>query len=951
MTREGNDKEQPPMNSPPVSQAAIGDLKRLLGAQAVLSDESDKKAYSYDAGIHRMTPGAILFPESDLDLRKIVLFSRRTGIPLTPRSAGTNLTGGSIGSGLVVAFGRMNRIDLGRVREGMVRVGPGVILKELTDTLARIGFFFAPDPSSAQACQIGGMIGTNAAGAHALKYGAVKDNVRSLGFMDSTGDLHRLDPVPYERWEELPEKISHSGFRHLLQKLPGWSPALLSRMKNVSKNSSGYNLFDLSRSYEKGLKEGGGLFEPARLIVGSEGTLGLVSEATLRILPLPARRVTILAYFLSLSDLGEAVGQILSLAPSALEMMDRATLDLIGRSSYSIPLEADSLLLIEFDSEPQEELVYQTRSILAKFSAPAPPQVATTPEHQKALWKARHSLFPTLYRFDGVRRPINFADDVAVPVHRLPELLLFLREFFGEEKIPVAVYGHIGNGNAHINPLLDVREAGTPERLLRISQTIHHEAMTRFEGVPCGEHGEGRVRAEFLPMVYGEEIYSFFKEVKFTFDPDGLLNPGVKISRTSFLDHLDLERVAKPCATCGKCNTVCPPFDVFRQESEGARGWYQILTDFSLEESVRESVLDGCLNCKSCRSTCPAGVDVSRVVLDARARRGGDPLSKKLFTALLEGSLDRIVPLLGQTQFLWDRKIPRILIEALSRRIMRPISETASIPATLKLPEIRKRTLRDQFHDFTREGGRTGDLAYFHGCAAQFFRDGIGESIISLLGRSPRRLVLPRQTCSGTPIETYGHAGLAERAARFNLESLEPYPVIVAGCASCTLALKDLPVHFRPGTPDYEKAKDVAGRVRHLSQYMLSEEMGPVLDSIRGYYRKNPLDGGLTYHESCHLRAAGITEEPHRLIEEVFGRSVLPMPDYDRCAGGAGSYLIKNPELSGKIFERKRRGVAESGAGTVTTGCPACRMKLRDGLPDHIDVSHIAVLLARAFDR
>jgi len=933
-----------------VSSALLSDLRSLLGTDRVLSEESQRKAYSYDAGIHRIWPAAVVLPETAEELSKIVAFARRTGIPLTPRSAGTNLTGAAIGPGIVVGMTRMNRIDLSGLEEGVVRVGPGVILKELSDRLARLGHFFPPDPSSAQACQIGGMIGTNAAGAHALKYGAMKDNVRALSFLDDRGDLHPLAPVSYGSWEELPDRIPVRGFRELLRRLPAWSPLLISRMPHVSKNSSGYNLFDLAVAFERGRSHPEtGVFDPLRLVVGSEGTLGFVTEATLGVLPLPKRRVTLLAYFLSLGDLGAAVSELLALSPSALEMMDRATLDLIGRSRFGIPEEADSLLLVEFDSEPQEDLISASRTLLGRYLSPAPLQVAVDPEHQKILWKARHSLFPTLYRYDGIRRPINFADDVAVPVRRLPELLAFLRDFFREERIPVAVYGHIGNGNAHINPLMNVREEGTPERLLHISQTIHREAIERFQGVPCGEHGEGRVRAEFLPMVYGEEIYGMFREVKLAFDPEGILNPGVKISTASFLNDLDLERVARPCATCGKCNTVCPPFDVLREETSGARGWYQILSDPSLGPPP-DSLLDACLNCKSCRATCPAGVDVSRVILDARAKRGGDPVSRRLFRALIDGRLDRLVPLLGQTQGLWDRPAFRSLLEGLSRGLLKRVAPTACIPRKLRLPVIRKKTLRERFFSLTSEGGRTGDLAYFHGCAARYFDDGIGEAVIALLLRSPRTLVLPPQTCSGTPVETYGHADLVREAARKNLDTLSGYPVVVTGCASCTLALKDMPELFAEGSSEREKALILSSRVRHISEYMLSEEMEPVLSEISAKIRTNPPAGGITYHESCHLRAAGVTEAPHRLIRQIFGEDFRTMADEDRCAGGAGSYLVKNPELSGRIFERKRAAVLSSGARTVTTGCPACQMKLQDGLGAEADVAHMAILMARALE-
>ncbi len=935
------------MTSPSLSSALLSDLQRLLGAEKVLSEEVDRKAYSYDAGIHRIDPGAVVLPESPDDLERLLSFAASHGVPLTARSAGTNLTGAAIGPGISVAFTRMNRIDLSGLEEGWVEAGPGVILKELTDVLARQGYFFPPDPSSAQACQIGGMIGTNAAGAHALKYGATKENIHEITFMDREGRAAAVRPVPYRSWEEVATRLSHPAMQEVARRLPRWLPALLPRLPRVTKNSSGYNLFDMAREYERGQKGQGGTFDPVRLLVGSEGTLGFTLSAKLRILPLPRRRITVLAYFMTLSDLGAAVGEILPLGPSALEMMDRATLDLIGRDRFGIPRDADSLLLIEFDSEPQEELLLQTLTLLKRFSSPVAPQVATDPDHQKALWRARHALFPTLYRYDGVHRPINFADDVAVPVERLPELLGFLRDYFREEAVAVAVYGHIGNGNAHINPLLDVRETGTMERLLSISRTIHHTAIERFGGVPCGEHGEGRVRAEFLPLVYGQEIYDIFREVKHLFDPQGILAPGVKISETSFLENLDLDRVARPCATCGKCNTVCPSFDVLRTESQGARGWYQILADPALA-AVSDTILDGCLNCKSCRATCPAGVDVSRAILDARARRGGDPVSEKLFRKLLSGSLDRILPWFGKSQHLWDRPSVRKILERASIPLMKKIAPTARIPASLRLPRLARKTLRDRYHSLTSEGGKVGDLAYFHGCAAQFFDDGIGDSMIQLLSRSSRRLVLPTQTCSGTPIETYGHAGLVRDAAQRNLESLTPYPVVVTGCASCTLALRDMPEHFEKGSPQHRQAQELAKRVVHISEYMLSEEMENVRMEIEENLEKHPFPGVLTYHESCHLRAAGITEAPHRLITSLFGERFRPMADSDRCAGGAGSYLIKNPDLSGRVFERKRSAVKESGATTVTTGCPACQIKLRDGLGKEIEVAHMALLLSRA---
>jgi len=930
-------------------RAAISrDLEGILGADGVLSSPTDRKAYSYDAGIYREDPILAVLPKNEEEVGRVVRWAGARGIPLTPRSGGTNITGGAIGAGIVLGLSRMNRWDFRDAVDGSVLVEPGMILKELNDRLSPLGRFFAPDPSSGQACQIGGMIGTNAAGAHALKYGAVKENILSLEMVGSDGNLYRIAPQALSPGEVPQVDSLPPGFRGVLEKLPVWAPVLREKRRNVTKNSSGYNLFDLAQKlYDDSIR----IFDPARLIVGAEGTLGVVTRAELLVRPVPRRRVTVLAYFLDLGDLGAAVARINELGPSALEMMDRRTLDLVGRERFGIPSSADSMLLIEFDSEPMEDLVRGTREILGKIRLADPPGVSFDPSEQLRMWQARHALFPTLYRYDGIRRPLNFADDVAVPVHRLVELLQFLREFFSGMDIPVAVYGHIGNGNAHINPLMNLSEPGSMERLLHISQEIHRTVIDRFEGVTCGEHGEGRVRAEFLPSVYGPDVYQMFCDTKRFFDPQGIFNPDVKISRKSFLEGIDVERVVKSCATCGKCNTVCPSFDITRNEAMGPRGWFQMLTDPGISKDVPASVLGACLNCKSCRTICPAGVDVSEVILSVRAERGGDPVSRFFSEQLLNTKRTSwIVEFLGKTQGLWDRPVFRRPLELMTRKLFRSVSENARIPASLKLPKLRKKTLRSSFYDLTEEGGRKGHVAYFHGCAANYLDDGVGEAMIRLLSRGKGRVVLPRQTCSGTPIETYGHRELTKSCARENLASLSGYEKIVTGCASCTLALKDLHHQFQEGSSDHEKAVDLSGRVVHIAQMMMEDGMRDLRGEMAENRRMKEGSLSVSYHSSCHLRAAGVVSEPVELLKEIFGDAFRPMMDSDRCAGGAGTYLLKNPEVSEMVFQRKREAVIESGAKTVTTGCPACQIKLSDGLSGDVSARHLAVLLSELLD-
>ena len=239
----------------------------------------------------------------------------------------------------------------------------------------------------------------------------------------------------------------------------------------------------------------------------------------------------------------------------------------------------------------------------------------------------------------------------------------------------------------------------------------------------------------------------------------------------------------------------------------------------------------------------------------------------------------------------------------------------------------------------TEEHGHSGSVAYFHGCAANYFQDGVGDSVIEVLRRNGIEPVLPRQRCSGTPIETYGHVDRARACARFNIASLERFETVVTGCASCTLMLKDYPKWF--SNQDRRRAETVAEKVRHISEFLSGAGL-----------RTAPLGSvpkRVTYHSSCHLRAAGVSSQPRELLKRLPGVQFVEMRDAERCAGGAGTFIVKDYGTSQKIFERKRAAIRDSGAEIVATSCPACMIQLQNGLRGEVEVRHIADLLAQAY--
>jgi FAD/FMN-containing dehydrogenase/Fe-S oxidoreductase len=920
------------------------DLRRLIGREKVLDDVPSLTAYAVDASIYRMVPQAVALPEHEDDIRDLIRYAAGRGIPLTARAAGTNLTGSAIGSGIILDVSRMNRLLEVNRDDQWARVQPGIVLAELNKQLAKANLLFGPDPSSGDMCRLGGMLANNSSGPHTLRYGSVRTNVDSLRVCLHSGEW--LTAKPYQVQDPAWEAVAagHRPVHEVITLVQQHRDLIKSRRPTVSKNSCGYDLFGL----EQGLAQG--IVDLPKLFIGSEGTLGIFSEATLRLAVKPAATLTALIHFRRLEEVGEAVPHLLYLTPSALEVMDANTLNLIGRSRHGIPSDAVATLLIELDSERSgdgdlQKQAEQMAAICRRYELSADPVIAYDKDQRDQLWQARKALYPTLYRFDARKKPINFVDDVVVGADRISELIRYLEEFFGGQKTPVAIFGHIGNGNAHILPLLDVNDERDFEKMVQAYHEVHETVLNRFGGSICGEHGDGRVRAEYVRTMFGDELYRLFVHVKQAFDPAGILNPGVKISEKPFTDHIDYTRLSKSCATCAKCNSVCPVYDVFQSEDMSSRGWFEIVTatDYSYLDSKR--VVEACLNCKSCRTVCPAGVDVSDLILKRRAERPNQAAGWLFALHARPFLFEPMLKLLARSQPWWDRPTPRRWLERLVQPFLRRLAETARLPAEMLLPKLATRHLRDRYPELVKAATPADSkrVAYFHGCAANYFDDGVGDSVIAVLRKHGVEPVLPPQRCSGTPIETYGHVDLVKQHARFNLHSLAGYDTVITGCASCHLMLKDYVKLFDYGR-ERHAAEDLSRRVVHIAEFVARANPKPTAAGC--------LTRRVTYHSSCHLRAAGVTREPRKILSDLPGVDYVEMADADRCAGGAGTYIVKDYDTSQRIFERKRRAIAESGADVVATSCPACMIQLRNGLSNRnsIEVKHLAQVLQESYE-
>jgi len=928
--------DAPALILPEKSRAIGDDLRRKLGRAKVKDDFPTLTAYAVDASIYKMVPKAVVQAETEDDIAETVAYAVSAGVPITPRAAGTNLTGSAVGGGIILECGRMNRILELNAEERWVRVQPGLNLTQFNKQLEPHGLMFGPDPSSRDMCKLGGMLSNNSAGPHTLRYGSVKDNVHAVRMHYPDGAWLNVEALADGDPSVEAMLARHPALLETVSIVKQHADLIRSKKPKVSKNSTGYNLFGLVDGLEQGI------LDLPKLFVGSEGTLGVISEATLRLVDRPKVTATALIHFLYLEEVGQAVFDLLPLTPMALEVMDANTLNLIGRSAHGVPADAAATLLAEFDGsagQAMAEILDRVRDVCRKYRLCEEPTIAVEKEHQEQLWKARNALYPTLYRYDAKKKPINYVDDVVVSADRIAELVQYLSAFFKGQDVNVAIFGHIGNGNAHIVPLLDVNDRHDFDAMVAGYHEIHQMVISRFGGSICGEHGDGRVRAEFVRKYFGDELYGLFKQVKTAFDPHGIMNPGVKISDTPFTEHIDYVRLSKPCATCAKCNSVCPVYDVFQTEDMSSRGWFEIVTAPGYEYLNSKRVVEACVNCKSCRTICPAGVDVSDLIMQKRAEHP-NTLAGAVFALQARSWLfEPFIRLLGRTQQLWDRPMVRRALERVLAPLLRRLASTARLPADMVLPRLAPRLLRERYASLTEESGHRGNVAYFHGCAANYFQDGVGDAVIELLRRNGVEPVLPRQKCSGTPIETYGHADRVKEYARFNLEALSRFDTVVTGCASCTLSLKDYPKWFQGD--ERRQAELLSAKVRHVSEFLAGQ---PMRQAPKGACTKK-----VTYHSSCHLRAAGVSKQPRDLLKRIPGMEFVEMRDADRCAGGAGTFLVKDYDTSQKIFERKRAAILDSGADIVATSCPACMIQLKNGLRGKVDVRHIAELLKDAY--
>lgn len=515
----------------------IKELQEIVEGEVFVKKEILTK-FSHDFSMYEIRPLAVVEPHDVEDLRNIILFAAAKGLHITPRGGGSGTTGAALGREIIVAlprsafWTRVKDFHTGNT-DAYISVQAGMLHNDLQHYLQQRGYFLPADVSSARISQIGGNVATKASGPHALKYGAIDRFIENIEFLSAQGEVINtadkssipgriLDPL-----QVLSRRIvNDNDMRTALE------------AKRFTKTSSGYNLFAFLGGYEEGKLL-------ARLLAGSNGTLGFITQVTLRAKSFESARATMLLYFSTLTEACRAVCALRDLGVAAIEIISKETAALINkkrnkkRSAGKILDKEHHMVFVEFSGSDRSTLIREVKRILRHggYALSREPVVATDEAEVERLWEFRRQILPCISNLGPSLKALAVVNDVGVDSCLLADFIGDLLEIFKKHAVEPIVYGHAGSGNLHLRPVFDMTKADLPQRINKLADDVY-DIVFRYNGTVSGEHGIGRLKAPYLKQEWGDKLYDAMKEVKLIFDPDGIFNPGVMFSDRCISDNM-----------------------------------------------------------------------------------------------------------------------------------------------------------------------------------------------------------------------------------------------------------------------------------------------------------------------------------------------------------------------------------------------------------------------------
>lgn len=933
-------------------------------------DKVSRAVYSTDASVYQILPTGVVIPRSEEDVVAALRICRQHGVPITARGGGTSQSGQALGAGIQLDFSKYMRrvleVDPDRRR---VRVEPGIVLAELNHHLKPYGLELPLDLSTASRATIGGMIANNSSGTRSIVYGSTIDYVLELRVLLSDGSIvtmHPMEPVEVEqkcRQGDLEGRC----YRRVRDLAVEHAQEIARRYPKILRRVGGYNLDNFVPAGTAPTAEH---FDLCKMMVGSEGTLGLVLEATLRLTEPPKAKVLGVAQFRELRDAMVATTAILRHDPSAVELMDRNLLEMTRGKTEFEPLrdfivgEPGAILIVEFMGDSMDGLPERIDALEAELEErglSTHVHRAIEPAAQARIWKLRQAGLGLSMAERGDTKSISFVEDTAVAPDQLPDYIDRFQEILAEHDTKAIFYAHASVGLLHIRPAVDMKTVTGVGRFESIAGRIS-DLVLEFGGALSAEHGDGLSRTPFQEKMFGPALYHAFCEIKDTFDEAGVLNLG-KIVRPSpvtdnlrfgsdyrtndidtlfdFSDFGGISRAVEQCGGVGTCRktltgTMCPSYMATMEESDSTRGRANALRlaisgqlgPLGLTDPALYPVLDLCLECKSCKTECPTGVDMARTKSEFlhqyRLEHGASLRSRVLASA------ERVA--------IWGSRLAPLSNWVLGSRISRRLSERVlGIDRRREIPTSARRTFLAWWkaRDAARPesiGGSAGSprVAIFADTFTNFYEPEHGIATVRIAEKLGLEVVVPQRVCCGRPLISKGFLDRARTQAAATAEALFPLardsiPIVFCEPGCYSAVRDDHPLLLRGEMR--EKAEEVAAACLTFEEWAES-----ALGSSQG--RDPGIAGGpmnILLHGHCHQKALVGLGPATRLLSRIPGCQVV---DADGgCCGMAGSfgYEREHYSISQAVGERKLLPAIRQESPDTAVVAPgfSCRQQIR----------------------
>lgn len=956
-------------------------MKLFLQLQSELEgdlfiDEVTRLLYATDASAYREKPLAVARPKGKADLKRCVEFARKNKIPLIPRTAGTSLAGQVVGSGMVVDVSRyMGRILEVNTEERWVRVEPGVILDELNAFLMPMGLFFGPETSTSNRCMIGGMLGNNACGAHSLLYGSTRDHTLEVEAILSDGSEAVFGPLPEEGFKEKCSLDSLEGDIYRILRDILSDPSNQEEIRKeyphpaIRRRNTGYALDLLLNAHP--FTPGGEALNLSRLLAGSEGTLALTTAVKLNLVPLQTLKTGLLCvHFHRLEEAFRANLIALKHRPGSVELMDRTILELTRhnieqqKNRFFVDGSPAAILIIELFAGSLSEigsaaLRMEEEMRAAGYGYHFP--LITGPDIQK-VWNLRKAGLGVLSNMEGDAKPVAVIEDTAVMVDDLPGYMDDFKQVLEKYGLNCVFFAHIGTGELHLRPVLNLKDPKDVEKFRNLAVDIAR-LVKKYRGSLSGEHGDGRLRGEFIPLILGEKNYELLKKVKQTWDPAHILNPG-KITATPPMNTSlrytpgktarEIEtvydysvvggilRAIEKCNGSGDCRktekaggTMCPSYMATRDENTTTRARANLLREF-LTNSPKNNpfdhielydILDLCLACKGCKSECPSNVDMAKLkseFLQHYHDEHGIPLRTRLIAYISTiqrlGSVFPTAFNFFATQAFFSRMLKKTLGFAGKR----------SIPVLYKI--TLKRWIRRNPGELLPRQAERGAVYLFIDEFSNFNDTETGISAIRLLTALGYRVMLAKNRESA---RTFISKGLLRKAKKKAIQNILTYKDLVSESLPLVGIEPSAILGFRDEYPDLagkelrEEASKMAKHALMIDEFIAGEyEKGKI---VPGQFTGKPLH--IKLHGHCQQKAVASTAPTKVMLGIPRNYSVEEIPS--GCCGMAGSfgYEKEHYDLSMKVGELVLFPAIRNTPKEVVIAAPgtSCRHQIADG--------------------